>query len=239
MTHAQHTPYHELIEALGGPDCAVCALALRSLRRYFDALAYEKVNDLSTRAAIRGALGFCAPHGRMLREARAALGAAIIHRDVLTNAGRALSAAAPRPQGLGTLLRQAVGGEAEAARRAAALDPQQPCPACAHTQAIERSYLDLLVQRLDDAALLEALRASVGLCLPHLRRALRRAANPAAFEHLREAQLAAWARLTADLDEFIRKHDHRFTREAPGAEANSWAQAVDLVSGLPGTGGER
>ena len=84
MTENQHTIYFELRDSLGGPGCALCALALRSMRRYFDALGYESVNDPGIRSAVRAARGFCEVHGRMLREAHDALGTAIIHRDVLT-----------------------------------------------------------------------------------------------------------------------------------------------------------
>ena len=90
MAENQHTVYYELRDSLGGPSCALCSLALRSMRRYFDALGYERVNDPGIRSAVRAARGFCEVHGRMLREARDALGTAIIHRDVLTVVADAL-----------------------------------------------------------------------------------------------------------------------------------------------------
>src|SRR6058998_2400497 len=84
MAENQHTIYFELRDSLGGPGCALCALALRSMRRYFETLGYESVNDPGIRSAVRAARGFCEVHGRMLREARDALGTAIIHRDVVS-----------------------------------------------------------------------------------------------------------------------------------------------------------
>src|SRR5260221_14666502 len=90
MAENQHTIYFELRDSLGRPGCAVCALALRSMRRYFATLGYESVNDPGIRSAVRAARGFCEVHGRMLREAHDALGTAIIHRDVLTVVADAL-----------------------------------------------------------------------------------------------------------------------------------------------------
>jgi hypothetical protein len=229
MSNDKHTVYFELHEALAHEGCVICALVSRGLGRYFEGLAYERVNDIRTRAEIRAALGFCAPHGRMLRESRAPLGSAIIHRDVLKNAGEAL-AGSVRGGSVAAALRQAVGGRA----RVLSLEPQGACPACERRAMIEQTYIGLLVRELHENRLLPRLRASWGLCLPHLRVALGRCPDAEAFERLRAAQLASWGRLQQQLDTFVRKHDYRYTGEPVGEEASSWALAVDLVSGIPG-----
>jgi hypothetical protein len=229
MSNDKHTVYFELQEALAQEGCAICALVARGLGRYFEGLAYERVNDIRTRAEIRAALGFCPPHGRMLRESRAPLGSAIIHRDVIKNAGEAL-AASTRGGSVAAALRQAVGGRG----KALTLEPQGACPACERRGMIEQTYIGLLVRELQEGRLLPALRASWGLCLPHLRLALGRTPDAEAFERLRATQLACWERLQTQLDTFVRKHDYRYTGEPIGEEANSWSLAVDLVSGIPG-----
>ncbi len=78
MAEPHHTVYFDIQDALAEPGCALCQLALRSLRNYFNSMVmvYESVNDPGIRAAIRAAHGFCEVHGRMLREAHAAM-----HRD--------------------------------------------------------------------------------------------------------------------------------------------------------------
>jgi hypothetical protein len=48
--------------------------------------------------------------------------------------------------------------------------------------------------------------------------------------------LFIWQHLGAELDEFIRKHDHHFAAEPTGAESTSWLRAVDLISGQFGLG---
>jgi hypothetical protein len=45
--------------------------------------------------------------------------------------------------------------------------------------------------------------------------------------------------LAGELDEFIRKQDHRFAAEPLGDERNAWSRAVDLISGQFGLGCER
>jgi hypothetical protein len=238
MADNQHTVYFELRDALAAPGCALCALALRSMRRYFETLGYESVNDPGIRDAIRAARGFCEVHGRMLREARDALGTAIIHRDVVGAAMAALDGLAYRPASLGDLLRQAIGNERNGSTngRANPLAPQQPCPACARRQTTDQLYVAALLQHLSDDDLLPLFRDSAGLCLPHLRLAIERTPDMATFERLKAAQLAVWQRLAGELDEFIRKQDHRFTAEPLGDERTSWSRAVDLVSGQFGLG---
>jgi uncharacterized protein DUF6062 len=111
MADTHHTVYFELRDGLAGSGCTLCALALRSMRRYFETLGYESVNDPGIRDAIRVACGFCEVHGRMLREARDALGTAIIQRDVVAAMADALDGLAYRPASLGDMLRQAISGE--------------------------------------------------------------------------------------------------------------------------------
>jgi hypothetical protein len=41
MAEKHHTVYFELRDSLGSPGCALCALPLRSMRRYFEVLGYE------------------------------------------------------------------------------------------------------------------------------------------------------------------------------------------------------
>jgi hypothetical protein len=225
----QHSIYYELRDALAGEGCGVCALTRRGLQRYFDALAHEGVGDERLRAQIRGARGFCAAHGRMLRAARDALGAAIVQRDVIGALGRDLAAAQHQPPSIEGRLRRAI-------RRSgpAPLAAPRGCTACAQLGDIESVYLDGLLRGLREGILTTALGASAGLCLPHLRAALQRAPDSTTFERLRTAQLTAWQRLAAELDEFIRKQDYRFTREPSGAEADSWQRAIGLTSGEPG-----
>lgn len=227
----QHSLYHDLREAMDGAGCPICALLQRSLRRYIDGICYEGVGDQRTRAVIRAARGFCADHGRMLRAARDALGAAIIHRDVLANLARELEAAHYTPPSLEARLRRAV---RRTSRPHALLAPERPCLACEYLREQDTVYGEGLARHIADGTIVAALRDSAGLCVPHLRAAFGRVADAQSFERLRDAQIAVWARLGEELDEFIRKQDYRFQAERGGVESDSWRRAIDLISGEPG-----
>jgi hypothetical protein len=74
-------------------------------------------------------------------------------------------------------------------------------------------------------------RADGGLCLPHLRRALPLARSPEAFAYLRDSTRTRLDALGAEMEEFIRKYDHRFRKEEWGAEADSWQRAIRWIAG--------
>jgi hypothetical protein len=78
------------------------------------------------------------------------------------------------------------------------------------------------------------LRASPGLCLPHLRQALQGAPDEATLRRLIEIQLECLGRLRTELRELTRKFDHRFKHETIGSEGDAWLRAIDQVSGRRG-----
>jgi hypothetical protein len=77
----------------------------------------------------------------------------------------------------------------------------------------------------------QAYVAAGGLCLPHLRLTLAHGSRGAS-RTLAQWQATAWRRLRDELDELIRKHDHRFLHEqVTEDEADSWRRAVAAVAG--------
>ena len=114
------------------------------------------------------------------------------------------------------------------------LAPQGSCLACQHQLLVEESYLGTLWRYLNDEALAAALRASPGLCLPHLRQALPWASDADALRRLIAIELECLGRLRAELRELTRKFDHRFKHEVIGAEGDAWLRSIAIVSGKRG-----
>src|SRR5689334_9557639 len=130
------SPTAELASALGRPGCAICHLTHRAVGRYLKSIAYEQVNDISLRAELRAARGFCGPHAqRWLGTAGNMLGTALIYKDAITAALRDLSAA-PSSRGVfGSLL---------SSRPEKAL-----CIACRFEHDATERYLGALLDSLD------------------------------------------------------------------------------------------
>jgi hypothetical protein len=233
----RHLSYFALVEVLDGDGCPFCALVLDATERYFDTVVYERVNDRGLREALRASQGYCAAHGEMLRQARSALGSAIIHRDLVNTLVQALESEGLQASSPHDWLR----GLVDAGHRPQdqVLGGAEPCPACVRVHEREQNYVDTLLLNWDDELLQTKFRNSAGLCLSHLRMTLGRAKDAARFEAIKAAHLAIWRDLIGELDEFIRKQDYRFADEKIGAEGTSWSRAIDLVSGAWQVAGSR
>lgn len=225
----KHTPYFSLLEELEEDGCVICNLGLRVLDQYFDSLVYERVNDVGVRGDLRQSQGFCAAHGQMLREAKSVAGSAIIHRDLIQSVIKRLKSTSYPAGTQHNWLKELLNMEDQ--HRSPGLPPAKPCPACVLVYQNEQSNIDVLLENWDDDFLRTAFKESSGLCLPHLRMALGRAKYREKFDKLKQVQLEIWQRLLAELDEFIRKQDYRFSHEPVGDERDSWSRAINIVSG--------
>jgi hypothetical protein len=225
--------YHEVIEACGEPGCPICRLGNRSAERYLAALIYDSVNDVPTRTKLREALGFCHEHTWRAPEAgeSAPLGLAFIYRDLLNTLNKRLTAASY--QSKGPAFWQQLRGAPTASSAAQQLGVATNCPACERRAEMEGLAVTAVTQSLThhDERMKTALAQSQGICLPHLRQALDNAGSQVAFDALAAISRAHMETLIAQLDEFIRKNDHRFHHEPFNDEADSWLRAIRLVAG--------
>ncbi len=133
--------YHELIEAMAQPGCAVCRLIDRAVRQYVDVFFYENITTVERRREIREARGYCSVHGSMLTGHSRMLGAAIVHQDVINDVVRELNKTlgqtevpSPKPNPKkNTRKPQALDDLTSTPLRNAALNAIQPkrlCPLC-------------------------------------------------------------------------------------------------------------
>jgi hypothetical protein len=222
--------------------CPICTLALRSVARYLDATLYENVNDPRTRDAVVAARGYCNEHSWQLRELPAALGTALMYRDIVRRVAESLAERAPRarpsifaPPGAGMLDRlAALTGGAERGSRDDTADPHVACPACTVRARYEKVYLGALLDHVADEEMVEALRSGGGLCLVHLDLAIATSRDAGALERLLAVQRDCMLALHDELSEFVRKNDYRFSGEGMGAERDSWIRAIEMVAGKKG-----
>jgi hypothetical protein len=202
--------YFDVKEALGEPGCAVCRLVAIATDRYLRSLLHESVNNPGVRERLRASRGFCREHSWQLQRRGDPLGISIFWRDLLMQA----SESGDGPQHGKGKGRIAV------------------CPACEVAGEAERRYLETLVEHLASGSLRREYDASPGLCLPHLRKALRQgSAGARAF--LLESEAAKLSGLSQELAEVIRKHDYRFREEPWGAERDAWIRATSKLAGEP------
>ncbi len=232
--------YFEILDACTEPGCVICRLGQRSAQRHLTSLIYDGVNDIPLRATLRDSYGYCHEHAWLLPDSgeSAPLGIAIVHRDML-NTLRARLGQENFSKSQRTSLRAAVAdafspGATSGAQANQHLPPKAPCPACAQQQEAEHLAFASLLEALDknDQPMQAALESSEGLCIPHLRQALDAAHSQQAFDTLVEITRTQLTSLINDLDEFIRKNDHRFRDEKISTEEKeSWRRALQRTSG--------
>lgn len=202
MQPDKHTTEYEVLEALALPDCAICVLNQRAVDSWVDSLLREGVTSIPSRLRFREAGGLCGDHSRLLEARGNPLGCAILMLDLLTEAS-------PAQVGKRGTVR---------------------CEACHFVQETERRYIDALAGALVWPENRATFEASQGLCVPHMRRLMRRAKRPVET-WVRMACAAHLEPLAADLAEIIRKNDYRFRHEEWGAEADGWRRALARWSG--------
>ncbi len=229
--------YYDLKDALALPGCPICRVSAEAVNRYLDGLIYEKVNDPGLRAALRESRGFCQRHAWGLVRHGAALGVAIMMRDVIRTLQKTLAESRFRSLSLlsFTRVQEALDSQqprASTAEAIAALGPQSPCPICIRESEVESNLIVSFLENLQgEDGLLEIYRASAGFCLFHFRQVLARVGDESVFELIVDAQRSIWARLERQLDELIRKSDYRYSDEALGEEGTSWLRAIAATAG--------
>ncbi len=226
---------YQLLEACREPGCPVCRVEQRSVERYLDNQLYENVNSPKWRDKLRASLGFCHEHAWLAVNQRLgdALGFSIIYRDVvnhvLSNLDRGTAQA---PRGLSTILRQVPEGARTLIENIlSAMTPRKRCPACEHRDETTRATISILLEELKSSEMRDALQASDGLCLPHLRQTLEHVRDATVSKSLLDLHQDKLERLRFELEEFIRKNDYQLIGEGFGEERDAWLRAIAMVAG--------
>ncbi|MBN1876455.1 MAG: hypothetical protein JXA33_19680 [Anaerolineae bacterium] len=220
----------QLREAMSGWGCPLCRLAAQAEKTYIDSVNYERVIDVKTRDVLKASRGFCAHHSRMWEDLNgSALGVAIVYHISILDLLRDTEPE-KLPKGGGLFRR----GEA-AAQVADILEASVPCPACTLVEETAHRFATILLKDLKDPTLQTLLRDCGGLCLPHLRMALRTPGAGKVHSTLIAVHREAWQNLMGEMEEFIRKNDHRFRHEPlTDKEGDSWIRALDVMTGKRG-----
>ena len=230
----------ELKRALAAPGCPLCRVGEEAVQRYLRFVFHESVNDPATRGRLAAAWGFCRRHAwHFLRlewaTMRDGLSTANIAEGLVKTAEQFLddSLSTPSAPGRGS---RAV--RARVKKLVGTLTPTGECPACALQAQHEDYALTVLLRVLEEEVWRERFALSGGLCLHHLRRALTAEESPDGIRWVIDDHRRRLHDLLADLEEYIRKHDYRFSGEPYGQERDAIVRATALLAGswfdLPG-----
>ena len=228
---------YKLLEACREAGCPVCRLEQQAVERYLDNQFYENVNSPAWRAHLRASHGFCHEHAWLGVNKRLgdALGFSIVYQDIVNNLLKSVgdeSDPARPARRRGSVLGQMPDSLRDRVERVLAVfSPRKHCPVCEHRAEISRNLLSALVEDLLTPEIQEALQASDGLCLPHLKLALGYVRDGSVYEALLTIHRAKLERLKNELAEFIRKNDYQVIKEGFGSEGDAWLRAIGMVAG--------
>ncbi len=208
--------YTAFIEACAQPGCPLCRIEHDTVLKYISSIFYEQVTDYNLRDRLRDSLGFCREHAYFAVDELPgnALGIAIIYQDLIKFAKHHLND--PRTGS----------------------SPKRRCPACEQRDLGMMRTLSDIAKHIEDEAMTNAFKSSEGLCLFHMRHALKHTRLPTRRALLLSIEHEILGRLSAELAEFVRKNDYRFAKETFGSERDSWRRAVGIVAGARKTRSE-
>jgi len=216
---------HTFVEACHEPGCPVCRLEQRGVERYLDNQFYENVNSPAWRDHLRASHAFCHEHAWLAVNKRLgdALGFSIIYHDIVNNILRQWQEDGNPGRGprRGSLREKVL----------AALGLRQRCPVCEHREEITRNILSALLYDLPGVEVMDALRLSEGLCLPHLKLSLDQIQDGSVYESIVAVHREKLETLKVELAEFIRKNDYQAIKEGFGSEGDAWLRAIGMIVG--------
>ncbi len=232
--------------ALRQSSCPVCRIRSESETRYLDYLLWERVNDLETRARISESLGFCCEHTwQMLsmEQRGAALGNSIIYKDLVGQILRGLATikdtlngrAQPDDSRPAFPLRRRRAGASDSTAVSEPLTPLRRCRVCQAGEEMEAYAVVNLIRMLGDPEHQTLYDSSEGICLPHVRLAVKLSDSEPGLIYLVDSTRARLVLLQDDLAEFTRKQSWQHHHEivSPAEQTAAERAAAFLVGASP------
>lgn len=215
----KHMPYFRVLEAFEQATCCpLCELERAAVRQDLDNVLYEFVNDPGVRACLAQSRGYCHRHAHILASLGKGSGVAILYEDQLHAYLKSLS-------------------EDERCSSNRRWKPDEgwanhdACPACQIQLQQRKHAIGVLCDGLAEPAMREAYERGPGVCAPHLIHVLKHARSPEQRQYLLAIQRRQVEALLAEIREFIRKQDYRFSHEGFGREGDSWRRAIHRMAG--------
>jgi len=188
-----------------------------------DGFLYESVNDPGLRQEIKASQGFCNRHAWQLQKFGDGFGQAIIYSDLMNIVLKQLKEI-DEPVSFKELLKRINLGAAT----------RGICIFCKQEKDAEERYISVFWENFDDPEFSCDYKNSFGLCLPHLALSLKKCKNKKFGKELIDIETGKISGLIAELKEFMRKHDYRFSKEKFGKEGDSWIRTIEKFIGKEG-----
>ncbi len=220
----KHTSYFNLLDALKEQGCPICFVVKKNAQKFMDDFLYESVNDPGLRKEIKESAGFCNRHAWQLHKSGDGFGLGIVYEDLMRFILKKLEEVDGSSASLKGILKQLDKDE----------QAKKSCIVCNEEKDVEGRYISVFLENFDDPELKFAYKNSFGLCLWHLNIAIKKNKNKKLTNEFIAIEAAKLNGLIAEVKEFLRKHDYRFSKEKFGKEGDSWIRAIEKLIGKEG-----
>jgi len=225
----KHTPYFNLVDAFKEEGCPICYLMKKSVHQSMDTFLYENVNDPGMRKDIRSTFGFCNKHAWQLRQFGDGFGLSIIYQDLIGIFLERIN-----------VIDDDIAAEKSIKKTLNTADVRRfrkikdNCDFCKKEKEVEEHYVHELLENFHEPELQVEFTTDFGLCLPHTLIAIDKSKDVQVSRAILKTESGKFKKLSAELKEFDRKHDYRFSKGEFGKEGNSWIRAIEKMIGKEG-----
>jgi len=220
----KHTPYFNFLDALKEQGCPICFLIRKNTRKSMDDFLYESVNDPGLRKEIKESAGFCSRHTWQIQKFGDGFGLGIIYEYLMQLVLDKLKVIDGTAASIKVLLKQLEKDD----------KAKNSCIFCKQERDVEDRYIDIFLENSDDPETKSTYKNSSDLCLVHLNRAIKKCKEKKFVAEIINIETAKFGSLIAELKEFQRKQDYRFSKEKIGKEGDSWIRAIEKMIGKEG-----
>jgi hypothetical protein len=205
----KHIPYFRVFDALKAEGCPLCFLIKDGVEKYFDDLLYEKVNDMDFTSRFRETKGFCSEHSYKFLRYGDSLAVSKTHKLLLADALEGLKNSKPSKKN------------------------KNECIICDYIEEMDKRYLSVVKEYLNDREFKEGFLKSDGLCIPHYKKLVSKL-KPIP-EWLLDFHLAQYENKLKMLNAFLDNSETTMEKKN-GIELDDdiWKKVVEVLKGYEG-----
>jgi hypothetical protein len=214
----KNTYYTELLETFDTQGCVICKLLEISVLKYLENLLHEFTMDPTSRREIREAFGYCKKHTEQLIEVtkntNQRLSASIVAEDLanyfIKHSKKLLKSGIKSGTGVFKMRRS--------------------CPICKYYSKHEKMYISEFSKGTTKEEFLRKFEGSPGICLEHLIKVSKSIKDRTALKRLLKPQIAMIEETDHELNNFIKKFDHKSSERITDNEASAWYRLFERIN---------
>ena len=214
----KNTYYTELLETFDTRGCVICKLLEVSVLKYLENLLHEFTMDPTSRREIREAFGYCRKHTEQII-------------DVTKNTNQRLSASIVAEDLANSFLKHSRRLSKSGIQTGTGMFKiRKSCPICKYYNKHERMYVSEFAKGTAKEEFLEKFEEKPGVCIEHLIKVSKSVKDRTALKRILKPQIKEIEKTCLDLNNFIKKFDHKSNERITDIEASAWYRLFERIN---------